>query len=251
MFQFISKYPNNTLIVLFCLSSLTLITNCATFQPQTVTCNTFGISSVFNADYRYTKNGFSALPPSGANWCVMGDGDTLGFSTRKYFGEYVETAPSNEEWNHNIGVLISPVKVKDINVSDTQAIKEFTEKWYRAGAPTTAVGNEMYAEITPIDSSKKLELRDLKIETDETYETDCVRFEAILEGRDNPVFPSWNMRHFRSGVLCRHPYAQRILIEAVFTEFHRSGQGLEDPNITAGYYAKAERTINSLEFTEF
>lgn len=230
---------------------LFLATGCATFKPQTMTCASLGSEQISNKDFRVGYKIFSVLPPRGENWCLRSTGDptTIVYGTSKFIGKYLEQAPPKEEMLHTFGVMANTVKVKDVDIMTSTEIKKFMERWfYDSGQSFTWVGGQRYAEFTPMESSERFEPIQFKVEVDDTFGANCVRFESKQEEKNNPRVRNWIFTLNNSGVACRHPDTSRLLVMVTFSERHRKGS--ENYQLANKFKTEAERTIQSLQFVK-
>lgn len=251
MFQIISQLPKKAWVLLLCLSPYLLISGCATFKPQTMTCQSVGSVRIFNQDAPYENKFFSVLPPPAQTWCSRETGDptTIVFSTSKFMGQYLEKAPPREEMTHTFGIMANTVRVDNVDISSTSSMKNFMARWFYEGAQTYTFKNgERYAELVPQEGEERFASIRMEVEGDNSYRANCVRFDSLQEEKNNPRFRNWIFDLKNKGVACQHPFRSDLLVMVAFSERHK--KGFENSQLSNRIRKEAERTIKSLEFSK-
>jgi hypothetical protein len=246
--------PNNIRYIL--IGALIIVTSilfegCATFQPQTITCESLGTVRIYNEDSRNGDKLFSVLPPSKTSWCLKGTGDpnVIVYITSKFMGQYLENAPPREDTSHTFGIMANTVRVDTVDISSSSSMKNFMERWFFEGLQSySRVNGERQAEFTPLEGTERFASIRMDIEFDNSFGANCVRFESLQEETDNPRYRNWIFDLKNNGVACQHPSTPNLVVMVTFSERHK--KGLENPQLTNRIRTEAERTIKSLEFGE-
>ena len=226
-----------------------LFEGCATFQPQTITCESLGTVRIYNEDSRNGDKLFSVLPPSKTSWCLKGTGDpnVIVYITSKFMGQYLENAPPREDTSHTFGIMAYSVRVDNVDISSPSSMKNFMERWFFEGLQSySRVNGERQAEFTPLEGTERFASIRMDIEFDNSFGANCVRFESLQEETDNPRYRNWIFDLKNNGVACQHPSTPNLVVMVTFSERHK--KGLENPQLTNRIRTEAERTIKSLEF---
>lgn len=241
------KVASSHVKILFALALLTISACATTFQPHKHSCEVRGMASV-EAGKRESTNFASIVHPAG-NWCFQGSDPKVGtyFLTNKFVGKYLESKPAEEEYLHTFVTAVRLYKVKDVDISNPEALKDFVQKWLEiGGGRATPIGGEFYAETTAGPQSERFELVDLVVREDDSFDAHCVWVEKVANDRDHPRFQNRVLKLSEEGYICRSPHSDRVLILAFFSE--RRFQGIEDVALASRLRGQAERAIKSLEF---
>lgn len=218
---------------------------CATFTPQTITCESGGLVTVTDTGQRVSARGYSVLPPSGGHWCIGAVSDSqISFATNPYLGKYIETPPTKEQFMHTFVAAAASFKVKTSDISSQSELKSFMERWLENGRTFKAFGPEFYIDWEKYPATKTL---DFHVETDDSLKADCVRFRHEWEEQANPKFPNWVLITTSVGIACRHPASDRMFVTVEFSDRRRLGY--DNPEARGKLGEQADSTIQSLEFT--
>jgi hypothetical protein len=174
---------------------------------------------------RLVFQGFSILPPQGANW-FMGRFMLPDGTQAVSFGKKMrETACQRPE---DCTTVEAFVMVKHVNVP-FQTRADILQYIAQAGKEEAEKGTRM-------------RLLEFKTAVDRTLGVECLRQEAILEDRSVPQFPDAVFMMTSHGLFCPHPDSPRNVIGVGYS--HRTVQGQQSPSIEA----EVEPFFHSLEF---
>lgn len=222
-----------------------LLQSCATFTPRWIGCKSINQRSVEDPDRRVAGRGFSVLPPSGANWCVVPTDDSyVTFTTTPFIGQYVEKPPTMEQARHTYVSAAINIRVKKSDISSQAALKTFMERWLESGAAVRRIGNETYVDWTENPTDDTL---DFYVELENSFKADCVRYRRESEETVNPRAPGWTLVTTGEGIACRHPSSNRMFVMVDFSERRR--KGYDDPDATGRLREQADVMLRSLELT--
>ena len=237
--------PKLSIRVLFVALIGAVTQSCATFTPQTITCETGGKVAVENFDQRVSALGFSVLPPSGGHWCIMSAGDSaVSFRTLPFLGEHVETAPTKEQDAHRFVVVAVSIKVKTSDITSQPALQSFMKRWLEVVQGYKIIGGDYYVRWS---RDPHWEVIRSHVEMEDSPKADCVRYQLETEQRDASEFSNWTLTHVNEGIACRHPQSERVFVVVQFNEQRR--KGYENPDARRRLRDQADVTIRSLEFT--
>ena len=216
----------------------------STYTPQDIDCYSYKLDPVENSHQRVSARGFSVLPPSGDNWCVVRpDSSLIGFSSTPYIGLYVAKRPTYEQSIHTFAVTAVVIRVKKSDITSQIALKSFMERWMEEGQPSRLIGSELHVDW-PGHPTPAI---DFQVETEDSLTSDCVRYRVENEERDNPRAPGWVLKVTREGIACRHPFSNKMLVSVEFSERRR--KGYEDSDARKKFREQADTALGSLEFT--
>lgn len=216
------------------------------WQPRTLGCPDVGTTQIVDTNHRFEAKDFSILPPSDGIWCIsIQQNYMVGFTTRKLLGEFVDSEPTLEVHAYKQLVGAESTKVTDIDISTPKAIKSFTEKWLTIGHPLKETGGQRYLQLSPTDWSKRFKLIQSKVQIDNTYDADCIRFDSNYLAQDTYNYP-WDTDLDFSGIGCRHPSSSDTIVWIYYAEERRAGY--QDPEFSTKAKLQVERTLLSLEF---
>lgn len=176
--------------------------------------------------------GVSIVPPQGSGWCMSAIGrDFFGFRTHELMGKHLESPPTKAEEAHTMGLMIA------------------------AGPPPTNAPSmtpeelTMFAQRLVMGDSGRFRILESRSTPDPVRGADCIRFESIVEERDNPRAPGVLLLIVsRENYLCRHPHAsppKLILFGA--SERYILGT-VKPPLLLDRLKAQWEPSIRSVEF---
>ena len=174
---------------------------------------------------RLVFQGFSILPPQGADW-FMGRSTLPDGTQAVSFGKKMrETACQRPE---DCTTVEASVMVKNVTVPfQTRAdILQYIEQAGREEA----------------EKGTRMRLLEFKTAVDYTLGVECLRQDAILEDRGVPQFPGTVFIMTSHGLFCPHPDSPRYVIGVGYS--HRTVQGQQPPSIEA----EIEPFLYSLEF---
>ena len=176
--------------------------------------------------------GVSVVPPQGGGWCMSPLGTALfTFSTHRLMGKYLESAPSQAEQAHTMGLLIT------------------------AGPPPTDARLESpedlaaFAQRLMVSDPRRFRILEFKAVQDSSRGADCIRFDSIVEERNNPGAPGAILVIVnRENYLCRQPYVSPPSL-VLFGASERYVQGtVRPPLLLDTLKTQWEPSIRSVEF---
>ena len=226
-----------------CFLCAMLAVGCAAraFTPATLDCHALRMTPVTNVDERleFSTQGFSILPPQGENWCIQSvEPRGVVFGKHLLSGKLLEKQPRLADVNHTFAALAMAFDAKT-KIESSAELKAFVDQMLRGGALGALVeGTE--------GSARRFRLVESNLVLDNYVGSECVRFDAIVEERDNPRRPgSVLMLNFPNNLLCRHPYSPGVgLIWISFNERYLQG---EQP-LAGTMKHEFEPSLRSLQF---
>lgn len=210
-----------------------LLGGCASagFTPRTVDCGR--LTPVPNPSGRIelASLGVSIAPPQGSRWCMSPmAADVFSFGTHPLMGKYLETAPTQAEATHTLGILVmSAPPPKDAKLDTPEDL--------------LAVAQRM------LGGSGRFRTVESHVIQDSSLGADCITFDAILEERGNPRAPGAVLQVVsRRNHLCRHPYARSPLL-VLWGPTERYIQGtVRPPSLVDTLEAEWEPSVRSVQF---
>ena len=153
--------------------------------------------------------------------------------------------PSKEEMGHTFIILIEKFNLKHTTIKDVFALKDIVEKWLHSGHNVTNSDGEWNLDLA---TSPRFRTVESKVEIDDSFDANCVRFESVMEESLNPRVSSGQVLILdNTGIICRHPDSERLLVEVGFSE--RRFEGWRTPGLREKFLSEAIPVINSLKFT--
>jgi hypothetical protein len=203
-------------------------------------CKEAGAQSVGGMAHRveFPASGFSVLPPQGKNWCMRRSGPN-GVVFRK-------TEDGNAA--HTVVTMAQEVSVEEPNLDTVEGLRDFVERWLRAGGNTRWMGLTLVLDDTPLPRFKLIESR---FDVKNPFAAICVGFDSVTEERGN--------RRFRDAVLimvnrnqflCRHPHARdRLLVLIGTSERYRRDAAPAGGLLLDFWQGELEPFVRSLRFS--
>lgn len=176
--------------------------------------------------------GYSVLPPKGSHWCV-GRRDPRGvvFNTHPLLGRLIDEQPSRTEILHTLGLMTVADEVpRDAKVDTPAEMFAFVEQRFLRTEP----------RFTVVQSSFR---------ADPSPGAECVRFDAVIEERDNPGARDLVLVGvLRDNLVCRHP-STRVPVLVLVSASERYVQGtLNGPLLIDALRSEWEPSVRSLQF---
>jgi len=202
------------------------------FTPRTLDCGR--LTPVPNPSGRMelAAIGVSILPPQADRWCMSPmAGNAFTFTTHPLMGKYLETLPTQAETAHTFGILVMSGPVpKDAKLDTPEDLLAFAQRMM-------------------LGDPGRFRIVQSHVVQDPSLGADCIRFDSILEERDNPraggaVF----QLVIRANYLCRHPYARSpMLVLWGATERYIQGT-VRTPALVDTLKAEWEPSVRSVQF---
>jgi hypothetical protein len=210
------------------------LSGCAStgFTPSTLNCG--GFTPVPNPSGRIelASLGVSIVPPQADRWCMSPmNSNVFSFGTHPLMGKYLETAPSHAEMAHTFGILVmSGPPPKDAKLNTPEELAAFAQR-------------------TITGESGRFRTLQSKAVQDSSLGADCIRFDSIVEERDNPRAPGVVLQVVnRDNYLCRHPYARSPML-VMWGASERYIQGtVSPPSLLDTLKVEWEPSVRSVEF---
>lgn len=173
------------------------VTGCAA-QPRPVTDSTTQLRFI----------GFSLFPPQGNNW-YFGPADEFG----AIFGKMDrDKYPSGTKPTHTLLAAAFSAQLKpDVKIDTPENLYAFSEAFLRDKGQESARFDPQETELTAY----------------RTQETDCVRYDQVVEERDNPKVPGAILTITAHGFICRNRYSPDWLIWAFYSERYIPGEKVD------------------------
>ena len=132
-------------------------------------------------------------------------------------------------------------------LENTDELQKFVEEWIKSGFGWLASDSEMIVDAI---SRPRLTLVRSKVRPEPSSDADCVRYEYVMEERDNPHVPDIVLILTDHGVICHHPNAPDYLVMMSLNERYELGEQI-DPNLFQKLKSQeAEPFFESLEFAQ-
>ncbi len=221
------------------LVSVFVAAGCATSRlamPVRVDCQFLRMASVSSPTQRmeFRSWGYSLLPPQGNQWCIGGAGPRgTRFITHPLFGKVIETRPSQAELRHTFGIMAIADEVpKDAKVETAADLFTSVERLVLGGQPKS-----------------RFKVVETRFVPDSSLGAECVRFDTVVEERDNPGAPGVVLVLVnRDNFLCRHPGSRTpTLIWIGASERYVQGT-LTGPLLIDTLRTEWEPSVRSLQF---
>ena len=211
---------------------------CASSRPATpisVTCQSLRMASANQAErVVFPSGGYSIQPPQGDRWCVGASGPRgTTFMSHPLFGKLLDKRPSEAEIRHSIGLLVVADEVPTDNRIETEAdMIAFIEQRFLGKRP-----------------GSRFTLAESKFVSDSSLGAECIRFDAVVEERDNPDARGLVLIGvLRDNFLCRHPKARTPTLVIISTS-ERYVQGtIATPLLIDSLRSEWEPSVRSLQF---
>jgi hypothetical protein len=156
--------------------------------------------SITDAAQRVESNGFSVLPPKGANWYIEESPYGVAFYKRLPPDTLVTPTGASVAVPRTYFVLISLVNPRALKVHTTEDLKREMERTLLE------------------DPGSDRKIIDYKITPYSTQGTDCVRYVFRVEERNRPFAPGAVLNMPGGGFMCLHPLSAGQAIHGTFSE---------------------------------
>lgn len=230
--------------VLLCLCIMFAV-GCAarSFTPVTLDCPALRMAPVTNLDQRleFQAEGFSILPPQGQDWCIQRlDSHGVVFNKHPLSGKLLEKQPQLVDVFHTFAAFAVARDVKQTKIESSADLKAFVDQLLREGDVGRFVEGEEGSAV------RRFRLVESNSVLDNSFGSDCVRFDAVVEERDNPrLAGSVLILNVPNNLICRHPHSPGVsLIWISFNERYVQG---EQP-LAATVKHEFEPFVRSLQF---
>ncbi|MGH2396585.1 MAG: hypothetical protein ACRDFW_06265 [bacterium] len=124
---------------------------------------------------------------------------------------------------HTFAAMAREVSVEEAALESAEELQAFVQRWLRGGGRS-----RMFGSMTVLDSAPvaRFKLVESKVVLDNSLGATCVRWDAVIEERDNPKVPgSVLIQTIRNNFLCRHPHSrERVFILIGYSERHMQGE---------------------------
>ena len=252
------------IMLLLALSLSMFVQGCATFRPQTASCqNNTNWEYISDTWYSgYPAHEFSFLPPPAVNWCVYAAGPWGAvFNTAAIIGKYIDTPPTDEDYWPQfdlswLALWTSRSRNDDARITDALELKEFVEPWLRAGGWAFEEYGDVYYMVMPVtpevypgSGMTLLGEVETHVKIDDSIDADCVRYDLRYKSRgavDRVTSPDGLWTSSAEGIFCRHPDSEWLLIRGQFLEIRVAGR--EDPELSKKLRKQVEPVFQSLKF---
>lgn len=228
-----------------------LTTGCAAVlsTPVMFDCRQLGMTPVTDTAQRleFPSPGFSVLPPQGEHWCIQQSQPSgIAFVKSPLFGKLLDRRPQETEVAHTFVAMAREVSVEEAAVESPADLQAFVERWLRGGAGVRLGGPTMVLDTTPL---ARFKLARSKVLLDNSLQASCVRWDAVIEERDNPmVSGSVLIQTTRNNFLCWHPHSrERVFILIGYSERHVQGEQAQPPLVEM-LKREVEPFLQSLRF---
>lgn len=171
------------------------------------------------------RNGFSLLPPSGKGWIVAPSGP--------YGAAFGKPIMNPDGSRATLALQVSTGRFKD------RSFDLRSEQGLRAATEYTAAGGDA-SRFKVVDASYS--------ETYREQDTDCIRFDVVMEEHNNPMALNRGQVLLLSyhGMVCRHPSSDEFTLTAVFSERRPKEQA---SLLDEALRQEAEHSLKSIRFT--
>ena len=204
-----------------------LLVGCAGPRPFTMTCSTIGASAVVEPGQPIGLGDFSVAAPEGRDWCLAHRGpNRVVFVTSPFMGQYIEKPKPSLAWN-SIGMVAYRVKHGAASLKNTDELRQFVEEWIKRGFGVNASGSEL---IVGDMAEPRFALVRSSVRVTRFLDADCVRYEYVMEERDNPHVPDIVLILTDHGVICHHLSAPDYLVWMSLSERYERGNQI-DPSL--------------------
>lgn len=185
------------------------------------------VQPLTDATARLESNGFSVMPPKGADWFVEVSPYGVAFYKKLRPDTHVTPAGAAVAVPRTFFVLVTLVRRGNVDVSSPEALRKETERFLRD------------------EPGPNRRLVEYKAAPYSAQGTDCVRYEARYEERDRPFAPGAVLDMPGGGFLCRHPFSTGQAIHGTFSERHVHGA----PAVAGeAYRSEAQSVLDSVVF---
>jgi len=170
-----------------------------------VDCTEMKMAALPQSVDRLSFEGFSVMPPHG-HWCIEHLDRKTGvvLVTSPLLGRVSTEPPLPEESSHGFLARAMVVDIEGATVESTPQLRDFVDRWLRAGQPSYVSGGK-----TVLSAQQQLErfkLVESEVTEDSSLGTECIRFSATIEERNNPSLPGDTLLQVtKRNFLCRSP----------------------------------------------
>jgi hypothetical protein len=155
------------------------------------------------------------------------------FNTHPLFGKVIETRPSQAELRHTVALATIADEVpKDARVETASEMFAFVERRILGAQP-----------------GSRFKVVESKFMPDSSLGAECIRFDAVVEERDNPGAPGVVLIGvMRDNFLCRHPDSRPpTLVLIMVSERYPQGT-VTRPLLIDTLRSEWEPSVRSLQF---
>lgn len=164
---------------------------------------------------------FSILPPQGLNWSIFRQGP----SEVVFMKAPLATPPMRADRLHTFAVIAIVFDPQGADLESPTGVQEFLER--DKGAPPRF---RFLESQTVLDSS---------------LGPGCVRFDSVVEERDNPRAPGSALIISEHGFICRHPHVPTRGVYLSYSERYVQG---DQSLLSEGLKQEAEASLRSVMF---
>lgn len=221
------------------------LTGCAGPRPFTMTCSAMGAPAVVEPGQLIDVANFSVAAPQGDTWCFGSKGpDYVVFGTHPLMGKYIEK-PEASMGRNTIVLAARRIKHGAASLTDSNGLQKFVEEWVKRGLGIDAEGPEPMVRHTKLERFTTVRSR---VVPWRSLDADCVRYEYVMEERNNPRAPGTVFILNDFGAVCHHPAAKDYLVVMGISERYERGRQI-DPSLFDRLKGRdAEPFLNSLKF---
>lgn len=235
------------------LSLLSVLTvGCAGLSrtPTTLDCRELGLTPVIDAGQRleFSSPGFSVLPPQGGYWCIQqSDPGGVVFVKSPLLGQRLNRRPNLRETTHTFAATAREVIVEEAELDNPEELQAFVKRWLLGGARVRVADSTVVLDTAPL---RRFKLIDSKVDLENPFGAKCVRFDAVIEERDNPLAPGAVLIQINpSQFLCRHPHSrERIFLLIGYSERYLQEEQPR-PLLVETWKQEVEPFVRSLRFS--
>lgn len=204
------RYATSTITI----ALVALTAGCVSIEPRLVS----------DPSVRYEGSGYSILPPSGAHWYGIQGANYIGFGK-------LDPAHYRQRSDrlHTFVVLATSDRVDGVDIRTNEGLMQILDQLTRRADPP------------------RFRFISRTLDPYREQETDCARFEAAFEERNNPHAPGVVFLETGGGKFCRNPLAPEYIVMVSWSERRPVGhESMLDDRLRA----ECAHAIDSLRFSD-
>ena len=198
---------------------------------------------VGDSNQRVVAQGFSVLPPAGANWCIRRtDTRAVVFYKNLFGGRVLTGRPRREEIAHTFAAHARLVGIDGPQPANAGELKAFVERWLRGGPGMR--GRQLRVVANP-----RIKLLEAKAAVVTVAGASCVRYRWVAEERDNPRARGMVLVTVEpESLLCFHPHKAGLFFLVSYSErFPRHER--PQPLLVESLQPELKPLLGSVKFT--
>jgi hypothetical protein len=238
-------FPQRCRRVLVTILAVGVVTGCATApRPISMTCSALK-GTPASPGKRIDLQDFSVQAPEDADkWCL---GPTspgrLILGTHPLMGQYIEK-PEPRMAQDTLVLQAFELRHGATGFDSLAELQKFVEEWIERGFSTEGTGSSLAVSS---HGEERFTTKQFAVRPDANPLALCVRYEAVVEERNNPSVPNGVLTITDYGRVCQHPKnTSSIVLMSLSERFPVGGQ--ISPELFSSLKVTADAFFASLQF---